>query len=130
MDVLKNFAKFTGNHLCWNHFLIKLQVSRPEITLKWDSSTGIFLWILRNFSKNSIEYFRITAPADSSVPSKVFPLILCFCFFLHFFPFIIIDNCHYRSLFRKGIKMKIFLLFTIIYSNIITNIVKTISPRQ
>ena len=24
--VLKNFARFTGKHLCWSHFLIKLQV--------------------------------------------------------------------------------------------------------
>ena len=24
-DVLKNFAHFTGKHLCWNLFLIKLQ---------------------------------------------------------------------------------------------------------
>ena len=24
-NVLKNFAKFAGKHLCWNLFLIKLQ---------------------------------------------------------------------------------------------------------
>ena len=34
--------------------LTKLQVSRPETSLKRDSSTGIFLWILRNVSKNLI----------------------------------------------------------------------------
>ena len=34
--------------------LTKLQVSRPETSLKRDSSTGILLWILRNVSKNLI----------------------------------------------------------------------------
>ena len=41
--VLKNFAKLTRKHLCWSLFLI------------WDyrdSSTGVFLWILRNFYKH------------------------------------------------------------------------------
>ena len=26
--VFKNFARFTGKHLCWSHFLIKFQLSR------------------------------------------------------------------------------------------------------
>ena len=25
-DILQNFAKFTGKHLCWSLFLVKLQV--------------------------------------------------------------------------------------------------------
>ena len=32
--VLKNFANFTGKHLCWSLFLITLQVFRPAILLK------------------------------------------------------------------------------------------------
>ena len=36
ISVLKNFALFTGKHLCWSLFLIKRE-------------TGVFLWILRNF---------------------------------------------------------------------------------
>ena len=40
--VPKNFVNFTGNHLCWSLFLIKLQASQ-------DSNTGVFLWNLRNF---------------------------------------------------------------------------------
>ena len=32
--VLKNFAIFTGKHLCWNHFLIKLQDWRPAFLFK------------------------------------------------------------------------------------------------
>ena len=41
--LLKSFAKFTGEHLCWSLFLIKLQVFRPATLLKRDSNTGIFL---------------------------------------------------------------------------------------
>ena len=44
IDVLKNFAIFTGKQLCWNLFLINKVPG-----LKRDSNTGIFLWILRNF---------------------------------------------------------------------------------
>ena len=69
----------------------------------------------------------MTALADSSFPTKIF---ICWshfvCFFLHF----IIDNCNYRSLHRKCLKMKIFLLFTIVYSKININVVKTILPWQ
>ena len=39
--VLKNFAKFTGKHLCQGLFLIKLQALDPDIS--------VFLSILRNF---------------------------------------------------------------------------------
>ena len=42
--VLKNFAVFTGKHLCWNLFA-DLQV----YNLKRDSNADVFLWILRNF---------------------------------------------------------------------------------
>ena len=58
----------------------------------------------------------MTAPADSSVQTEGYPLITL-CSFLHFISFII-DNCNYRSLLRKCLKMKIFLLFTNIYSKI------------
>ena len=33
ISVLKNFAIFTGNHLCWSLFLIKLQALRPAFLL-------------------------------------------------------------------------------------------------
>ena len=29
-DVLQSFENFTGNHLCWSFFLIKLQTTLPE----------------------------------------------------------------------------------------------------
>ena len=33
VGVLKNFVIFTGNHLCWNLFLTKLQACRPATLL-------------------------------------------------------------------------------------------------
>ena len=43
IDVLKNFPNFTGKHLCWSLFLIKLQALKPATPLKKDSNTGGFL---------------------------------------------------------------------------------------
>ena len=40
---LKNFANFTGKHLRWSLFLIKLQVRRHASFLKRDSNAGVFL---------------------------------------------------------------------------------------
>ena len=39
--VLKNVAIFTGKHLCWSLFLIKLRAFRPATILKRDSNTGV-----------------------------------------------------------------------------------------
>ena len=41
--VLKNLANFTGKHLRWSFFLIKLQQIRPATLLKLDSNTDVFL---------------------------------------------------------------------------------------
>ena len=41
--ILKNFTIFTGTRLCWNLFLIKLQLYQKETT------TQVFLWKLQNF---------------------------------------------------------------------------------
>ena len=49
----KKFTTFTGKHLCWSLFLIKLRVWRPATLFKRESNTGVFLWILQNFQ----EYF-------------------------------------------------------------------------
>ena len=76
IGVLKNFANFTGEHLCWSLFLTKFftdfikntptQVFSCEIckifkntsfyrtppvaaSVKRDSNTGVYLWNLRNF---------------------------------------------------------------------------------
>ena len=63
----------------------------------------------------------MTTPADSSVPTKVLSIDHSFLVLPLFFLFII-DNDNYGSLFRNGIKMKIILLFTIIYPKINTNV--------
>ena len=38
---IKNFAIFTGKHLYWGLFLIKLQAFRPGTFFKGDSYTGV-----------------------------------------------------------------------------------------
>ena len=43
IGILKNFANFLGKHLCWNFFLIKLQILRLVTLLKTDSYRGAFL---------------------------------------------------------------------------------------
>ena len=57
--VLKNFAIFTGKHLCWSVFFIKWQNFSPATLLKRDSNTGLFLWVLRNFKEHL--FWRISA---------------------------------------------------------------------
>ena len=41
IGVLEKFAKFTGKHLCWSHFSIKLHTCFPIIFVKF-SRTAIF----------------------------------------------------------------------------------------
>ena len=55
IGVLKKFAIFTGKHLCWCLFLIKLQVWRPETLLTKDSNTGFSCEYCEIF-KNSFLY--------------------------------------------------------------------------
>ena len=57
-DVLRNFSKFTGKHLCQSLFYNKT-----------DYGTGVILWILRN-SKNTFLY-RTPLVAASGTHSKV-----------------------------------------------------------
>ena len=44
----RNFAKFTGKHLCQSVFFNKVAGLRPATLLKGNYGAGIFLWILRN----------------------------------------------------------------------------------
>ena len=39
---IKDFANFTGKHLCWSLFLIQSQAWGPATFLKTGSNTGIF----------------------------------------------------------------------------------------
>ena len=47
--VPKNFAIFTGKHLCWSLLLIKLQAFRSTTLLQIDSNTGFFPVKFANF---------------------------------------------------------------------------------
>ena len=88
-------------HLCWSHFLTTLQISRPE-TFKRDSGTGIFLWIFRSSSKN----FIYRTPLDDC------------CWFLRsnfIFFLLLIIAISYGSLHKKCLRMKIVVLFTMVF---------------
>ena len=62
--VLKLFANFTGKHLCWNLFLIKLKVLRPLPILKRDSNTGVFYEISKISEKIFFEEHLRTTASD------------------------------------------------------------------
>ena len=42
-DVLRNFVKFTGKHLCQSLLLDKVASLRSKTLLKRDSNAGVFL---------------------------------------------------------------------------------------
>ena len=50
IGALKNFVIFTGKHLFWSLFLIKLQALRHADLSKRDSNTSVFMEILRNWA--------------------------------------------------------------------------------
>ena len=57
---IKNFAIFTGKHLCWGLFLIKLQALRPTTLLKKDSNNFIKKRLQhRRFPVNIAKFSRI-----------------------------------------------------------------------
>ena len=93
----------------------------PEISFKR-------LWH-RYFQVNSPQFFKKLLLLIPLLQPKFYPLITLCSFFSSLFTFII-DNCNHGSLLRKCLKMKTFLLFTIVYSKINIDIVKTILPRQ
>ena len=56
-DVFKNFANFTGKHLCWSLFSKKWQDFWLATLLKRDSNTGVFLREHSETFKNA--YFEV-----------------------------------------------------------------------
>ena len=64
IGVLKNFATFTEELLCWILFFIQFQALRPATLLKTNSNTGVFLWIF----KNSFFSYRTPVVAASESP--------------------------------------------------------------
>ena len=57
ISVLKNFTSFTGKHLCWSLFLIKLQIWRLANLLWRNSNTGAMRKKLQ--SSRSQIFFKI-----------------------------------------------------------------------
>ena len=82
--VLESFAKFTGKHLCWSQFLIKLQALLGESIQVF--CLKVFLKILQFSKENTWEcytifknlYFEEYLPATASIHHKCFPMK---CFF-------------------------------------------------
>ena len=66
---LKYFAIFTGKHLGWGLFLIKLWAFKPATFLKGDSNTGVSCGYCKNF-KNSF-FYRTSLVAASDSPTTV-----------------------------------------------------------
>ena len=77
---IKNFAIFTGKHLCSGLFLIKLQAFRPATFLKRDSNTGVscgYCEIFKNsFFRENLRWLLLTVlPQYSEVSQGVSYLI-------------------------------------------------------
>ena len=91
--VLRNFTKFTGKH------------HEPATLLKRDSSTGVFLWILRSFQ----EHLFHRAPLDdcfsyiivSMKYGKSFEHILCW-FKCNFATYFILVLTGFRDVYRMS----------------------------
>ena len=52
-DILKSFSKFTGKHLCWSPFLIKLQAFRPVFFLKKETPAQVLSYEFCEIFKNA-----------------------------------------------------------------------------
>ena len=100
-----------------------------ETLLKRDSSTGIFLKILRNFSNCLQNTFVWLLLLIAWFQPKFYSVITLFPFFLHFI--LLLPIIAIMGVYSERVKKCIFFSFlTIIYPKININVVKTISPRQ
>ena len=83
IDVLENFALFTGKHLCRSLFLIKLHPRPATLLIKRDS-TQVFCCKYCEVLKNS---FFCRAPPVATFPFPLFPfledLVQYFALFYH-----------------------------------------------
>ena len=60
VGVLKNFANFTIKHLCWSHFLIKLQAlgqKFSKLLFSKNTSRQVLLFIVSIFCLSAILVF-------------------------------------------------------------------------
>ena len=70
IGVLKKFTTFTGKHLCWILFLIKLLALMPATLFKRVSQTGFFLYV---HCENFKHTFFYTTPLVAA-------FLLSYCF--------------------------------------------------
>ena len=89
IGVLKNFANFTGKHICWSLFFNKVAGLGLQLYQKRDSNTGVFMWNLLNFLEHfftehlqwlflKFDTLHILGNYVRSVYYNTFPLTLCF----------------------------------------------------
>ena len=71
-NVLKNFAKFTWRHLHWSLSFNKVAGWRAATLLETDSSTGIFMWILKIFGNTFFVDHLRTAASKSNLEYAIF----------------------------------------------------------
>ena len=64
--VPKNFAKFTGNHLCWSHFLINLQVF-TENSRKTSNVPGKMTWATEMYLFWNMDIYEALAVLEEHV---------------------------------------------------------------
>ena len=67
IGILKNFAIFTGKHLCWRLFLIKLKTLAWQLHQK-DTPTQVFTFEYSKIFQST--FFYRTPPVATSVLSK------------------------------------------------------------
>ena len=93
--VLKNFVNFTGKHLCWSLFLIKLQAFRPAILLK-KTPTQVFCCeiakilrtpILKNICERLLRKrsYKVCVRVCEKGVIKFVCVCVCLFLFLYFF---------------------------------------------
>ena len=79
IGVLKNFTIFTGKHLHWGVFLIKLQTVSLATLLKRDSNTGVFLFLQNTSTRERCE---ICSKLTMKIPKRYISYFLVvFLFF-------------------------------------------------
>ena len=69
--ILRNFANFTGKHLCQSLFVNEVAGLRPATLLKKGSGKGVFLWNLRNFKEHLLCRTPLVAASESPYPAWI-----------------------------------------------------------
>ena len=98
----KNFPDFTGKHMCWSLFLVKLQVfPGMQICQKRDSNTGFFVKFINTYFE---EHLRATA---SKLLFREKPHWLNIIRFIDIANTFDIDRSSRPKLFKKSAKLTI-----------------------